>query len=235
MRKDSKDFNQEEAPNPFALSIGDLMAALLLIFVLLLASTLLRLQDEFENKTQIAERYTAIKKDIYEDLMLEFKDDLNEWNAEIDPKDLTFRFVEPDILFATNKSEVKTEFKDILQSFFPRYIEVLSKPAFRENIQEIRIEGHTDDRGTYYHNMELSQDRTRSVLIYVLEKTLNNSQNSFWVQSLLTANGLSYSKPIADNETEIGRKLNRRVEFKIRTNAEKQIDKMLKVSVDEKD
>jgi outer membrane protein OmpA-like peptidoglycan-associated protein len=83
--------------------------------------------------------------------------------------------------------------------------------------------------------MELSQDRTRSVLIYVLENTLNNSQNSSWVQSLLTANGLSYSKPIADNETEIGRKLNRRVEFKIRTNAEKQIDKMLKVSVDEED
>jgi outer membrane protein OmpA-like peptidoglycan-associated protein len=235
MRKDSRDFNQEEAQNPFALSIGDLMAALLLIFVLLLASTLLRLQDEFENKTQIAERYTAIKKDIYEDLMLEFKDDLKEWNAEIDPKDLTFRFVEPDILFATNKSEVKKEFKDILLSFFPRYIEVLSKPAFRENIQEIRIEGHTDDRGTYYHNMELSQDRTRSVLIYVLENTLNNSQNSSWVQSLLTANGLSYSKPIADNETEIGIKLNRRVEFKIRTNAEKQIDKMLKVSVDEED
>lgn len=235
MKKEVRNYDSEDVQNPFALSIGDLMAALLLIFVLLLASTLLRLQDEFESKTQIAERYTAIKEDIYEDLMLEFRDDLKKWNAEIDPKDLTFRFKEPDILFATNKSEVKNEFKDILESFFPRYVEVLSKPAFKENIQEIRIEGHTDNRGTYYHNMELSQDRTRSVLIYVLEETLENSEETTWVKSLLTANGLSFSKPIANNETEIGRKLNRRVEFRIRTNAEKQIDEMIKLSLNEKD
>ena len=61
----------EETENPFALSIGDLMAALLLIFVLLLASTLLKLQDEFETKSQVAERYTAIKEDIYKELMIE--------------------------------------------------------------------------------------------------------------------------------------------------------------------
>ena len=66
----------EEPENPFALSIGDLMAALLLIFILLLASTLLKLQDEFETKSQVAERYTAIKEDIYNELMIEFKDDL---------------------------------------------------------------------------------------------------------------------------------------------------------------
>ena len=65
----------EETENPFALSIGDLMAALLLIFVLLLASTLLKLQDEFETKSQVAERYTAIKEDIYKELMIEFKED----------------------------------------------------------------------------------------------------------------------------------------------------------------
>lgn len=224
---------EEESQNPFALSIGDLMAALLLIFILLLASTLLRLQDEFENKTQIAERYTAIKKDIYTDLMIEFKDDLEKWNAYIDPDELIFRFKEPDVLFEVNQYRLKPEFETILNEFFPRYVEVLSKPEFQENIEEIRIEGHTDNRGSYYHNMELSQHRTRSVLTYVLDSSLDDGQDKEWIQRNLTANGLSFSKPIADNESELGRNLNRRVEFRIRTNAEKQIDDILKINLDE--
>lgn len=233
MKRTNTTSTEEESQNPFALSIGDLMAALLLIFILLLASTLLRLQDEFENKTQIAERYTAIKEDIYKDLMIEFKDDLEKWNAYIDPDELIFRFKEPDVLFEVNQYRLKPEFETILNEFFPRYVEVLSKPEFQENIEEIRIEGHTDNRGTYYHNMELSQHRTRSVLTYVLDSSLDDGQDKEWIQRNLTANGLSYSKPIADNETELGRNLNRRVEFRIRTNAEKQIDEILKINLDE--
>lgn len=233
MKRGSTIYQEEEPQNPFALSIGDLMAALLLIFILLLSSTLLRLQDEFENKTQIAERYTAIKEDIYNQLMIEFKEDLEKWNAYIDPDELIFRFKEPDILFGINQYKVKPEFETILNEFFPRYITVLSKPEFKENIEEIRIEGHTDNSGSYFHNMELSQNRTRSVLTYVLERTLDETIDKNWVQLNLTANGLSYSKPIADNETESGRALNRRVEFRIRTNAEKQIDEILKLNPNE--
>lgn len=233
MKRGSTTYQEEEPQNPFALSIGDLMAALLLIFILLLSSTLLRLQDEFENKTQIAERYTAIKEDIYNQLMIEFKEDLEKWNAYIDPDELIFRFKEPDILFGINQYKIKPEFESILKEFFPRYIGVLSKPEFKENIEEIRIEGHTDNSGSYFHNMKLSQNRTRSVLTYVLENTIDGTIDKNWVQLNLTANGLSYSKPIADNETELGRSLNRRVEFRIRTNAEKQIDEILKVNLNE--
>lgn len=260
----------QDVENPFSLSIGDLMAALLLIFILLLASTLLKLQEEFKhkseaaeqdkaiflklqeelkkkteeidkykahllkleeelrNKSQVAERYTTIKADIYNELMLEFKDDLIKWNAELDPVKITIRFKEPDVLFETGKYELKEAFKAILKDFFPRYINVLSKPEFKENIEEIRIEGHTDNVGDYYTNMKLSQDRTRSVLSFVLEYTSINADTQLWVKENLTANGLSFSKPIADNNDSNGRSLNRRVEFRIRTNAEKQIDEMLK-------
>jgi len=164
--------------------------------------------------------------------MKEFRGDLVKWNATIDSS-LTIRFQEPDVLFETNKYQLKEAFKDILKDFFPRYIKVISKPEFKQNIEEIRIEGHTDNVGNYYHNMELSQNRTRSVLTYVLEYTDLVLESKQWVKENLTANGLSFSKPIADNNTKEGRDRNRRVEFRLRTDAEKQIDELLKYSSNE--
>lgn len=233
MRKVIGTYQEDDPQNPFALSIGDLMAALLLIFVLLLASTLLRLQDEFENKTEIAERYTATKEELYKELIVEFKAEIDSGYLSIQEENLAVRFSGPKIEFDFAKSVVKPGFKTILKDFFPRYVNIISDPRFKDNIEEIRIEGHTDNVGTYYSNMELSQNRTRSVLEFVLDSTMHEGQDIDWVKQNLTANGLSFSKPISSNDTDLGRSLNRRVEFRIRTNAEKQIDEILKVNLDE--
>jgi outer membrane protein OmpA-like peptidoglycan-associated protein len=223
----------EEKNNQFDLSTGDLMASLLMVFVLCLIGTMLQLQEEFDDKSKVAERYKELQSQIYIDLQEEFKDDLKEWGAEIDKEQLIFRFTEPDILFKVGRSEVKQEFKNILKNFFPRYIKVLNSKNYKDHIEEIRVEGHTSSEGqngmtdeqAYFYNMKLSQDRTRSVLSFVL-KQLN--ENVFqWTKLRTTANGLSSVKPIAENDTEVNRKLNRRVEFRIKTDAEKQIREML--------
>lgn len=225
MKKGTTMYQEDNSENPFALSIGDLMAALLLIFILLLSATLLNLQKKIED----TESYPKIKKEIFEALLKEFSDDLKKWNAIIDEKDLLIRFSGPRVEFDFNKAEVKPQFKDILSDFFPRYVKIITLPKFKDNIEEIRIEGHTDNKGTYFHNMELSQNRTRSVLNFVLENTNYITTEKAWIQLNLTANGLSYSKPISDNDSELGQSLNRRVEFRIRINAEKQINNILKV------
>lgn len=229
----SKSYNSE---NPFSLSIGDLMAALLLIFALLLSASLLQLQQEYELKSNVAERYTAIKEDIYNEFNNEFKYDLEKWNAVLDKKELSIRFKEPDVLFGLNEMVLKPKFKEILIDFFPRYIKILSNPKFINSIEEIRIEGHTDSSGPtkglnpdedYYFNMQLSQGRTRSVLEYSLSLIGAGSLRD-WVKSKLTANGLSSSKPILDDMGKEDPIASRRVEFKLRTNAEQQIDELLK-------
>jgi outer membrane protein OmpA-like peptidoglycan-associated protein len=225
--------NLEEKNNQFDLSTGDLMASLLMVFVLCLIGTMLQLQEEFDDKSNVAERYKELQTQIYIDLQEEFKDDLKTWGAEIDKEQLIFRFTEPDILFKVGRSEVKQEFKDILKSFFPRYVKVLSSENYKNHIEEIRVEGHTSSEGqngmtdeeAYFYNMKLSQDRTRSVLSFVLDQLGNNVYK--WTKLRTTANGLSSVKPIAKNNTEANRKLNRRVEFRIKTDAEKQIREML--------
>ena len=224
--------------NQFSLSTGDLMAALLLIFVLLLIGTMLKLQEEFDNKSDVAEKYKELKGELYLDLNKEFKDSLSAWQAEIDSTTLTIRFKEPDVLFENGEFELKKSFKGILKYFFPRYINVLSNDKYINHIEEIRIEGHTSSEGkegesieeAYFSNMKLSQNRTLSVLKFCLSQIDKNKLE--WTKDRTTANGLSSVKPIANNSTVIGRRQNRRVEFRIKTDAEKQIIKMLDYAPD---
>ncbi len=212
--------HEGNAENVFALSTGDLMAGLLFIFILLLMGALLQVQEKAEQDEEIVRKYDQIKTQLYIDLQEEFKDDLKVWRAEIDST-LCVRFQEPSMLFDNNQAALKENFKEILNDFYPRYIAILNKPEYRDNIEEIRIEGHTDSNGSYFHNMELSQNRTRAVLQYCMG--LMKPEQIDWAKNFITANGLSSSHPILRDGVE-DKSLSRRVEFRVRTNAEKQLE-----------
>ena len=220
--------------NPFGLSLGDLMAGLLLIFVLLLSFLMLDLMEKEKSQLEIAETYEALREDLYRDLKREFEKDLKKWKAVLDREKISVRFREPKVLFAQGKAEVQFAFKEILDDFFPRYIRILKRPKYVNDIAEIRIEGHTSSEWSeevsqekaYILNMELSQDRTRSVLQYVLQIPAV-SMDRRWLEQYLTANGLSSSKLIANPDGTQNREESRRVEFRVRTNAEKQLDKII--------
>lgn len=84
-----------------------------------------------------------------------------------------------------------------------RMVDMLKKyPAM-----EILIEGHTDNQGDWEPNMKLSADRVRVVKEYLTGKGI--------AESRIQTKAWGPSKPIASNETEEKRKLNRRVEFTI--------------------
>lgn len=219
MRKRRVENNSKEE-NVFSLSTGDLMAGLLFIFILLLMGALLQVQEKAEQDEEIVKRYDQIKTQLYIDLQEEFKEDLTVWRATIDST-LSIRFQEPSMLFDEAKADLKPRFMEILDDFFPRYIAVLSRPQYKDNIEEVRIEGHTNSNGGYFSNMELSQDRTRSVLQYCLDMMPQREEE--WLRGLITANGLSSSHLIMRNGEE-DKDLSRRVEFRVRTNAEKQLE-----------
>lgn len=213
---------QSNEENIFSQSTGDLMAGLLFIFILLLMGALLQVQEKAEQDEELVKQYDQIKTQLYIDLQEEFKEDLKVWRASIDST-LCVRFQEPSMLFDYDKAELKPKFKDILDDFFPRYIAVLNKKEYKDRIVEIRIEGHTDSKGEYFYNMELSQNRTRSVLQYCFG--LMTEEQSAWLKCLITANGLSSSQPIlVDGKEDFA--LSRRVEFRVRTNAEKQLEEI---------
>lgn len=77
------------------------------------------------------------------------------------------------------------------------------------NCGELRMEigGHTDSQGREVMNEQLSQARAQSVL--------NELRKRRVLTSAISAKGYGESTPIADNETEVGREANRRIEFKV--------------------
>lgn len=192
-------------------------------------------EQEKQNIENIARQFEITKYSIFYDLQKEFEEDLKQWNAEIDKDTLSVRFNEPDVFFKVGEAELNDNFKKILRDFFPRYIKLLADNKYKNNIEEIRIEGHTSSEWrkkqdsltleSYFKNMKLSQDRTRSVLEYVMELNSLRKYRNFLIDKV-TANGLSYSRRVIINGKEDFEK-SRRVEFRVRTTAEKHIEKIL--------
>ena len=219
-------------------SISDLMSGLMIVFLFTSVIFMSKVIDENTNikKQQqtvenIVATYEESKENIYNDLYNEFENDIKSFNMEID-KDGTIRFKEPEVFFNKGESELKTEFKDILDSFFPRYINLIYT-KYKDKVTEIRIEGHTssewedgvDKKVSYFKNMELSQDRTRNVLEYVMNmKKLNEYED--WLIDNITANGMSYSHRIFKENIE-DKDASRRVEFRVITNSEETINNII--------
>lgn len=208
-------------------SISDLMSGLMIIFLFFSVSYMYDVQQNQQRIRQVAVAYRDLQTALYEDLLAEFQDDLPRWRATLDRETLAIRFGEPEVLFQVGSANVSERFQAILRDFFPRYMRIIASDAYRDNVEEIRIEGHTSSEWlrqvgrdeTYFLNMKLSQDRTRSVLRYCLDLL----EDETWAREHITANGLSSSRPILTVDHAEDRARSRRVEFRTRTNAEKKV------------
>lgn len=208
---------------------------LMLVFLFIAIAYLSDTVADKEKIQSVANSYEKIQIELTNDLKEEFSKNLNEWNASFDPALLSIRFEYPEILFKIGSAELNDHFKKILDNFFPRFLNILRDPKYKNDIEEIRIEGHTSSewegetspRQAYFKNMQLSQDRTRNVLEYLLTN-IQDEDLFNWTKSYLTSNGLSSSKPILNADQTENKIRSRRVEFRVKTNAEKQIIKILK-------
>lgn len=209
------------------ISISDMMTGLMMVFLFIAVLFMSVIQKEQNVIKDIAENYQNIQQQLNEALNKEFKNDLAKWDAEILP-DNTIRFKAPDILFDINSSQIKPFFKEVLNDFFHRYLNILTNGIYKDKIQEVRIEGHTSSiwkdatrEQSYLKNMLLSQTRARSVLEYNYGIT-KSTPNKRWLEKVFRANGMSFSKLIISNDKEDVLS-SQRVEFRVLTKAEEKI------------
>ena len=116
---------------------------------------------------------------------------------EVFETNTTYEF--SNVLFEFDKAELKRETIEELDVLLAHLI---AKPELN-----IEIYGHTDYVGTIKRNKELSMQRAKAVAEYLILHGLEPRRVQWF--------GFGSAKPITTNETEAGRRKNRRVEFKL--------------------
>ncbi len=103
------------------------------------------------------------------------------------------------ILFVTGSAK--------LQSKSYKGLNDVAKIMTENPEMKLAIDGHTDNVGSDEMNQKLSDNRSASVMNYLISKGVSADR--------ITAQGHGETMPIADNKTAAGRQQNRRVEMKL--------------------
>lgn len=227
MRKNNDD------PN-FWISISDLMAGILIIFILLFILKMLDYQGEIDKKKEVTQELEETKQKVIElsstrlKIITLLKDEFEKQNLDIAIDENTGAIkLKENILFDSSKSELKSTGKDFLQKFMPIYFKILlENKDIRKELGEIIIEGHTDDVSKYIYNLQLSQDRALNVVKYLMSNEFDYKNREILIK-YITANGKSFSDLIY-KDGNVDRDGSRRVEFKFKLKEEETLLKIKK-------
>lgn len=131
------------------------------------------------------------------------------------PNTSAFQQVEKDV----ELKNIAVGSKIILKNIFFDFDKATLRPESTNELQrltkllndvptlKIEISGHTDSKGANDYNLKLSDNRAKAVVDYLINAGIPSSR--------LTYKGYGEEQPISTNDTDAGRQLNRRTEFKI--------------------
>ena len=226
----------EQKSDAFNLSISDLMAGILAIFILVLSYFILNFGQASAQLTQ-----NNIKR---ADLLKEIKEEMKRFEipVEIDQKKGVLTL--PDgILFEAGKIEPNEKGKQVIIKLREILYKTLNREEYKGAIETIFIEGHTDNTPVspynpeYKSNWELSAKRAIATWILLSgeeEKTnkeivserngnlqketsdrnvLANLKNKNG-ESIFSCSGYADTRGIKNNDTEENRKANRRIDLR---------------------
>ncbi len=171
-----------------------------------------RVYEKYRNFRQDHDEWSSISDDAYksgrtnnfnrkrasEELIKELRNQKNV--REIRPEGpILLISLKGDVTFDTGSSKVKPGLS--------LTIERLANIIFKYPSRFIMVEGHTDSSGNEVLNLLLSKQRANAVKELLIQQRVNASQ--------IDVIPLGESQPIASNETEMGRRQNRRIEIKV--------------------
>lgn len=244
----------EEEESSYWLSIGDLMAGALIIFILLFVLQILNVnkklaekdvlidrlgnlqgrigelesrEKDLVNKSESLEKIVGMKQAIIRIIIDKFQKE----NLKIDIDNKTGNIkLDDSILFNLGSDELKPQGKKFLLEFIPKYSDIFfGDKNIRKYVTQIVIEGHTDDTGSYLYNLDLSQRRALNVVKFIYGDEMPNFKWKSELQKIITANGRSKMLLIKDKFGRVERGKSRRVEFQFKLDDERANDEIKKI------
>jgi outer membrane protein OmpA-like peptidoglycan-associated protein len=207
--KSNAEHETSDGSSTVAGGVADLMTSLAVIFILLLAAYMTRVEDGNATATSSTSRTTT------ESEMPPGLHHLTVERSTVDP-DLMRVVIPTTILnFDLGKSTLLPQAETFLADTMPYYAAMICGPQGHE-VESFVIEGYTDDQGDDIRNLKLSQDRSFAVLVKgldVIRARLPWAYECF--QQKASANGRGRQDLIRDVAGQPDREASRRVIFKI--------------------
>lgn len=121
---------------------------------------------ESDDQTGQVEEMAGVKLSIIKALQTAFEE--NDVLVSVDSQTGNIT-MDSKILFDYDRSVLKGEGKEALDTFFDIYFRTLTKETFKKYLATIQVVGYTDAEGAYDYNLMLSQRRAMSVVTYLLD------------------------------------------------------------------
>ena len=227
------------------ISFSDLMAGLLLVFILLLIGSLIISRGQLEQQEaelrETMEELEALDANVAEILGVRatiierLRDQFEDTDAEIRFDDATGAIqLGSGILFDEGSARLSGQGQKTLEQFIPMYFDaLLGNDELREHVGQIVFEGHTnsnfsgsdDPAEAYLFNLQLSQDRAYEAMEYVIANQLGDKYNA---KELLAAVGYSSSRLLykESDPTVEDTERSRRIEIRFRLKDEEAMEEL---------
>ncbi|KGD90263.1 membrane protein [Achromobacter sp. RTa] len=199
---------KHEGESPFWISFSDLMSALMVLFLVVMAVTLVSVTQSIDAATRATvERSAAINR-----VMQMIAQDPKSAGVGVDQQN--FRIdLGKEVRFDSGSYTINTTAGQFLRSYIPVLLRAKESDDGKRWIRSIVVEGFTDEDGTYLYNLQLSLDRSRSVVCSLFQTSgvadALTPEQLRKVQELFLVGGYSF------NSIKIDKAESRRVEFKI--------------------
>ncbi len=202
----------EPSKDIFSLSISDLMAALMAIFILTICYFILNFSQATAQLTQNDVKRAILLERIHDELQE------NGISVMVDEEHGILRISEG-ILFDVGLADVKMQGQKVIGKLAQILDKTLQSEEFVGTVETVFIEGHTDNipinNGIFPSNWELSTKRAINTWLLMLRTSphlnqLTNNRN----QQIFSVSGYAETRPIADNSTVEGRSANRRIDIR---------------------
>lgn len=209
----SKPYKQkEDGEKPFWISFADLMTALMILFLVVMAVSLMVVTQKINEATQAENQRKSEILEICESIKEAVK--TKDLSVDVDCKDNRINFGEAG-RFGHNDYRLNVAGENALRQLTPIILNVANSENGKKWFKQVVIEGFTDTDGAYLYNLNLSLRRSEWVMCLLLDprlfnSALNNEQQQ-QVKQLFLAGGVAFNN--AKETKEQSRRVELRLQF----------------------
>lgn len=208
-----KSHSKEEGEKPFWISFADLMTALMTLFLVVMAVSLMVVTKKINEATRAENQRSSEILDICKSIQTDPA--LQNRSISVDCKDNRINFGEAG-RFGHNDYRLNAEGIAALNSLVPIILKAANSENGKKWFKQIVIEGFTDTDGSYLYNLDLSLRRSEWVMCSLLDPTFNpglqlNEAQKNQIKQLFLAGGVSFNS--AKDSKEASRRVELRIQF----------------------